>query len=143
MEKNPTLWRKTEKQTNPKNDESIAMESQRYIVWVLINHNMNADLMVEWLYILSLYTKFFPLFCYFIKHPSLLYQHLVYHFLSPDDGLSKPKRYIAQSAEAVEYTDCTSAEGQYSPNECPGYDTKQSDGEVQVMLELWEMLCTP
>ena len=25
---------------------------------------------------------------------------------------------------------------------CPGYDTKQSDGEVQVMLELWEMLST-
>ena len=23
------------------------------------------------------------------------------------------------------------------PNECPGYDTKQSDGEVPVMLELW------
>ena len=22
------------------------------------------------------------------------------------------------------------------PNECPGYDTKQSDGEVPVMLEL-------
>ena len=25
------------------------------------------------------------------------------------------------------------------PNECPGYDTKQSDGEVPVMLELWGM----
>ena len=24
------------------------------------------------------------------------------------------------------------------PNECPRYDTKQSDGEVPVMLELWE-----
>ena len=22
---------------------------------------------------------------------------------------------------------------------CPGYDTKQSDGEVSVMLEFWEM----
>ena len=29
------------------------------------------------------------------------------------------------------------------PNECPGYDTKQSDGEVPVMLELWEMQGTP
>ena len=28
-------------------------------------------------------------------------------------------------------------------NECPDYDTKQSDGEVPVMLELWEMLSTP
>ena len=25
-------------------------------------------------------------------------------------------------------------------NECPGYDTKQSDGEAPVMLELWVML---
>ena len=25
-----------------------------------------------------------------------------------------------------------------STNECPGYDIKQSDGEVQVMLELWK-----
>ena len=32
---------------------------------------------------------------------------------------------------------CTSAEGQDSPNEYPGCDTKQSDGEVPVMLELW------
>ena len=28
-------------------------------------------------------------------------------------------------------------------NKCPGYDTKQSDGEVPVMLELWEMQSTP
>ena len=41
-----------------------------------------------------------------------------------------PKKLIAQSAWAVEYTDCT-------PNECPGYDTKLSDGEVPVTLELW------
>ena len=36
---------------------------------------------------------------------------------------------LAQSAEAVEYTDCIPAEG---------YDTKQSDGEASVMLELWK-----
>ena len=28
------------------------------------------------------------------------------------------------------------------PNECPGYDTKQSDGEVPVMLGLWGMWST-
>ena len=51
---------------------------------------------------------------------------------------------IAQSAGAVEYTDCTSAEGQDPPhNECPGYDTKQSDGEVPSVLELWEIWITP
>ena len=27
--------------------------------------------------------------------------------------------------------------------ECPGYDTKQSDGEVPVMLEFWGMRSTP
>ena len=29
-----------------------------------------------------------------------------------------------------------------TPNECPGYDTKQSDGEVPAMLELWGMQST-
>ena len=29
------------------------------------------------------------------------------------------------------------------PNECPGYDNKQSDGEVPAMLELWGMRSTP
>ena len=29
-----------------------------------------------------------------------------------------------------------------TPYECPGYDTKQSDGKVPVMLELWEMWST-
>ena len=43
---------------------------------------------------------------------------------------------IAQSAGTVEYTDPT-------PNEYPEYDTKQSDGEVPVMLELWGMWSTP
>ena len=30
-----------------------------------------------------------------------------------------------------------------SPYESPGYDTKQSDGEDQVMLEVWGMMSTP
>ena len=42
---------------------------------------------------------------------------------------------LAQSVEAVEYTGCFSAGGNTPFNECPGYDTKQSDGEVPVMLE--------
>ena len=49
----------------------------------------------------------------------------------------------AQSAGAVEYTDWTSAEGYNPRNECPGYDTKQSDGEVTAVLELWGMRSTP
>ena len=39
---------------------------------------------------------------------------------------------ITQSVGAVEYTDCTS-----------GYDTKQSDGEIPAVLELWGMQSTP
>ena len=53
------------------------------------------------------------------------------------------KKLIAQSAGAEEYTDCTFVEGQDPPNECPGYETKQSDGEVPVILELWRMQRTP
>ena len=45
---------------------------------------------------------------------------------------------IAQSAGAVEYTDC------FSPhNECPGYETKQYDSEVPAMLEIWGIRSTP
>ena len=29
------------------------------------------------------------------------------------------------------------------PNKCSGYDTKQSDGEVPAMLELWGIRSTP
>ena len=46
---------------------------------------------------------------------------------------------FALSAGAVEYTGCFFPGGNDSPKECPGYDIKQSDGEVPVMLELWEM----
>ena len=54
------------------------------------------------------------------------------------------KIQLAQSAGAVEYTDCFSAEGvRPPPKECPRYDTKQSDGEVPVMLGLWGMQSTP
>ena len=39
---------------------------------------------------------------------------------------------IVQSAGAIEYTNCLSAL-------FPGYDTKQFDGEVPVILKLWKM----
>ena len=42
------------------------------------------------------------------------------------------KQNIAQSAVVAEYTNCTSAQAEDLPNECPIYDTKQSDGEVPV-----------
>ena len=54
------------------------------------------------------------------------------------------KLLFAQSAGAVEYTYCTSEEGvRPPPHDCPGYDTKQSNGEAPVMLELWGMRSTP
>ena len=43
---------------------------------------------------------------------------------------------LAQSAGAVEYTDCTS-------NECPGYNDKQSHGEAPLMQNLCGMRSTP
>ena len=46
---------------------------------------------------------------------------------------------VAQSAEAAEYTDCISANGQDSSNECPEYDTKQFDVGVPVMQKLCGM----
>ena len=43
----------------------------------------------------------------------------------------------AQSAGAVEHTDCTSTGEKPPTNECPEYGTKQYHGEVPVMLKLW------
>ena len=57
--------------------------------------------------------------------------------------LNKEAKPIAQSAGAVEYTDYFSEEGVKPPNDCPGYDTKQFDGEVPAVLELWGMRSAP
>ena len=43
----------------------------------------------------------------------------------------------------AEYTERISAEEKGSLNECLGYDTKHSDGEAPVTLELWGMQNTP
>ena len=50
---------------------------------------------------------------------------------------------MAQPVRAAEYTDCISTEGRDLSSECPVYDTKLSDGEVLVILELWGMQSTP
>ena len=44
--------------------------------------------------------------------------------------LSFALRNKTQLAGVVEYNDCIFAEGKDSPNECPRYNTKQSDGET-------------
>ena len=44
---------------------------------------------------------------------------------------------------AVKHTDSISTEGKDpSANECPRYDTKQSDDTIPIRLELWEMQST-
>ena len=43
---------------------------------------------------------------------------------------------LVQLAGVAEYTDCFSAEGEAPPNECLGYDTKQSNGVAPLRLEL-------
>ena len=56
---------------------------------------------------------------------------------------AKPNNFFAQSTWTVKYTDCFSAEKSVSSNKCPRYDTKQTDGEVPVILEFWGMWSTP
>ena len=48
----------------------------------------------------------------------------------------EPWFILAQSAGAVEYIASLQRSKTPPPNECPGYDTKQCDGKVPVMLEL-------
>ena len=60
----------------------------------------------------------------------------------PFNKENKPKQ-MNQSTGAAEYIDYISAEGKDSSNERPGYDTKQSDGEALVKLEIWGMRSTP
>ena len=50
--------------------------------------------------------------------------------------------FIARSAGAAEYTASLQRGKPSPPNECPVYDTKQSDGEFPVILKLWGMLST-
>ena len=56
--------------------------------------------------------------------------------------LKKRKFYVAQLAEAKDYTDRIYADGQTPSNEYPRYDAEQSDG-VAPVLELWEIWNTP
>ena len=49
---------------------------------------------------------------------------------------------FVQSAGAREYTNRASGEDKDFANEFPGHDTKQSESEILVMLELWEIRST-
>ena len=67
---------------------------------------------------------------------------LVYGIIAVSECTACAILIVAQSSWAAEYTDWISAEEHDSPKECRGYDTKQSDSEASVMLDLWVMLCT-
>ena len=59
-------------------------------------------------------------------------------------GKTPIKRVLAQSARIVKYSNWISAEGYPPlPNECPGYDIKQSEGEIPVMLVLRGLVSAP
>ena len=51
----------------------------------------------------------------------------------------KKKYNKLNKLRSAESTDCIYAKRLDSSNECPRYNTKQSDGEAPVILELWEM----
>ena len=51
--------------------------------------------------------------------------------------------YLVQSAGGAEYTYCICAEEYDTYSEFPVNDTKQSNGEAPVTLELWEVWSTP
>ena len=51
--------------------------------------------------------------------------------------------YLPQSAWVAEYTDCISAKGGEFPNVCSAYDSKQSEDEASVILDLWGIQSTP
>ena len=83
---------------------------------------------------------------FFIKSSSISILHWGIHLCIVIKKIfSLPSLYLlAQSAGAVKYTDCTSGKGVRLPHhKCLEYDTKKSNGEVPVMLELWWMLSTP
>ena len=58
--------------------------------------------------------------------------------------LTCPLRDISPKENVIAHTTTMSMSTTLlASNECPGYDTKQPDSEVPVMLELWLMRSTP
>ena len=70
---------------------------------------------------------------------------LISIFSAPDNCCSAAAMLSGKTVTKANFTDYFSSlfMSPASLNECPGYDTKQSDGEVPAMLELWEMWSTP
>ena len=80
------------------------------------------------------------MYCMFIFTFFVYFLHMVIKY-SYQVFLSNKNK--AQSTGVVEYSDCFTAEWLNPTNECSGYDTKQSGGEIPVMPGLWGMWSTP
>ena len=90
-------------------------------------HHFWITLFFCFLHIVGIISIYIYIYIYICVCVCVLYSHTV----------------LAQLPGVTEYTDCISTEEQDSPNKCLVFDTKQSDGEVPVMLELWRMWSTP
>ena len=66
---------------------------------------------------------------------------VVGHLHAGDHSVSTHHKMAVQLAEVVEYTNCISAEMSDLPNECPGYNIKQSDCKASAW-ELWRIWST-
>ena len=79
-------------------------------------------------------------FCLKITLQDFISIWVIYTYKGEQKWLDKLES--SQSSGAVEYIDCIYAEwgdkSSLSSNECPGYDTKLSNGEAPVMLEFGE-----
>ena len=58
------------------------------------------------------------------------------------DCFFPPRRILWSSRLGLQNTSTAPCREVRFPNKCPVYDTKQSDGEAPVMLELWEIRST-
>ena len=81
---------------------------------------------VDWA---NIYLNFYTCVCvciYIYIYNDIIIKGKSYIFKTPKNKIHKNTIYI-----------------HVKNNKCPGYDTKQSDGEVLVMLKLWRMRSTP
>ena len=60
-----------------------------------------------------------------------------------DCGIVVSEFVLQFTQSAGSYPSASLQRGKTPNNECPRYDTKQSDGEVPAMQELWGMQSTP
>ena len=111
--------------TNP----LFVVGSLQGIWWILRITNMTGDV----------FCLFFHVLFYFFLNFSAMYDKLFFVC-----SKVRHEQETAHSTGTVEYTDCFSAEGKTPPQRVSWiYNSKQSDCEASVMVELWGMRNTP